>query len=221
MKIALVNPNWTFEGSIYFGCRESHLPLEYGYARTLLAREGHDVLLLDAQLHEHQLSDVVGGLDAFDPDMLVVTTAPSYLFWRCAPPELRIPHELLAATRHLDCLRVVVGPHASTTPAATLRKLGTDVAVMGECEDVLPILAASLGSSSDRPRFEDIQSIAYAPAGQLRVQGTPHETDMSALPALRWAAEDVAHHRHHHHRFDRQPDGPGAEMEVSRGCPYH
>ena len=64
MKIALVNPNWTFEGSIYFGCRESHLPLEYGYARALLAREGHDVLLLDAQLHEHQLSDVVGGLEA-------------------------------------------------------------------------------------------------------------------------------------------------------------
>ncbi len=30
MKVALVNPRWTFEDSIDFGCRESHLPLELG-----------------------------------------------------------------------------------------------------------------------------------------------------------------------------------------------
>src|SRR3954462_2046412 len=44
---------------------------------------------------------------------------------------------------------------------------------------------------------------------------------MSALPALRWRPEDIARHRHHHHRFDAKPARPGAEMEVSRGCPYH
>ena len=37
MRVALINPNWDFAGSIYFGCREPHLPLEYGYARALLA----------------------------------------------------------------------------------------------------------------------------------------------------------------------------------------
>ena len=37
----------------------------------------------------------------FAPDMAVVTTAPSYLFWRCAPPELRVPQQTLAAlARH-------------------------------------------------------------------------------------------------------------------------
>ena len=35
MRFALVNPPWTFDGSIYFGCREPHLPLEFGYARAL------------------------------------------------------------------------------------------------------------------------------------------------------------------------------------------
>ena len=28
MRFALINPNWTFDGSIYFGCREPHLPLK-------------------------------------------------------------------------------------------------------------------------------------------------------------------------------------------------
>ena len=38
MRVALVNPPWSFDGSIYFGCREPHLPLELGYARALLER---------------------------------------------------------------------------------------------------------------------------------------------------------------------------------------
>src|SRR3954447_11300139 len=44
---------------------------------------------------------------------------------------------------------------------------------------------------------------------------------MSDLPALRWPDEAIRAHRHHHHRFDAAPTGPGAEMETSRGCPYH
>ncbi len=97
MKWALVNPPWSFDGSIYFGCRHPHLPLEYGYARALLEREGHDVLLVDAHLHDLSLAEVATRLRAFAPDRVVITTAPSYLFWRCAPPELREPIELVRA----------------------------------------------------------------------------------------------------------------------------
>jgi anaerobic magnesium-protoporphyrin IX monomethyl ester cyclase len=215
VRFALVNPRWTFEGSIYFGCREPHLPLEFGYARTLLEREGHVVLPLDAQLHDLPLEDVVSRLETFAPERLVITTAPSYLFWRCAPPELRVPQELLSAAAHVPGVRIVVGPHASTTPATTLRKLGADVAVLGECEETLPRLAA------DRSAWGDIPSIAYPDGEDVVVQGAPHACDMSALPALVWSEQDVARHRHHHHRFDADPAAPGAEMEVSRGCPYH
>ena len=28
MKVALINPDWRYGGSIYFGCRSPHLPLE-------------------------------------------------------------------------------------------------------------------------------------------------------------------------------------------------
>jgi B12-binding domain/radical SAM domain protein of rhizo-twelve system len=31
----------------------------------------------------------------------------------------------------------------------------------------------------------------------------------------------ILRHRHHHQRFDRPSWGPGAEIEASRGCPYH
>ena len=57
----------------------------------------------------------------FRPDLTVVTTAPTYLFWRCAPPELRVPMALVAAIRDGRRPRIVaVGPHGSTTPARRL-----------------------------------------------------------------------------------------------------
>src|SRR4051812_12956251 len=95
MRFALVNPPWTFDGSIYFGCREPHLPLEFGYAKALLERAGHDALIVDGQLDGWSAEEMRGCLAAYAPDVTVVTTAPSYLFWRCAPPELRVPRQTI------------------------------------------------------------------------------------------------------------------------------
>ncbi len=224
MRYALVNPGWSFDGSIYFGCREPHLPLEYGYARALLDREGHEALIVDGQLDGLAREDIRARVEAFDPDAIVITTAPSYLFWRCAPPELRVPQQVLGDLENVEALRIVVGPHASTTPGATLRKLGCDVAVMGECEEILPRLAAP------RADWPGIPSIAYwdggrrndvRPHGEIRIQGGTHACNMQELPPLTWPAGGIARHAHHHHRFEAPPSGPGAEMETSRGCPYH
>jgi len=48
MKFALVNPNWSFEGSTYFGCAEPHFPLGLLSAREMLRAAGHEVMLVDA-----------------------------------------------------------------------------------------------------------------------------------------------------------------------------
>ena len=215
MKFALINPNWTFDGSIYFGCREPHLPLEYGYAKALLERAGHDVLLVDGQLDRLDREQVRQLIEQFRPDRTVITTAPSYLFWRCAPPELRVPQQVLADIAEVSGTTIAIGPHASTTPGATLHKLGCDVVIMGEAEDILPQLAGP------KDTWGAVPSVAFDVDGTLQVQGGVHATNMEDLPALSWPAETVRRHHHHHHRFEAAPGGPGAEMETSRGCPYH
>jgi anaerobic magnesium-protoporphyrin IX monomethyl ester cyclase len=212
VKYALINPNWQFDGSVYFGCREPHLPLEYGYSKILLERAGHDATIIDGQLEGLTLESVRTRVRRFRPDFTVVTTAPSYLFWRCAPPELRIPREVVGAIRGDAGTLVAVGPHASTTPRAALSKLGVDVVVLGECEEILPLLA---GDWSRTP------SVCYSRDGAPHIQGVPHASDLAALPPLEWPDEVVLRHAHHHHRFDTAPCGPGAEVEASRGCPYH
>jgi len=216
VKVALVNPPWSFEGSIYFGCREPHLPLEFGYARALLSREGHEARIFDAQAFEWSLDELARRIEDFDPAMTVVTTAPSYLFWRCAPPELRVPRDTIEALRKASGAIVVVGPHASTTPSATLRKLRPDAVVLGECEEILVRLA-----STRLDAWGQVPSVGRWVNGTAVVTSGPHATEMKSLPALRWDREEIERHRHHHHRFDIEPTAPGAEVEYSRGCPYH
>jgi len=214
MKIALINPLWDYRNSIYFGCRAPHLPLELGYAKARLDRAGHQTLMLDGQI-QHLNSEAIAALvGAFAPDMTVVTTAPTYLFWRCAPPELRVPREMLAALGPAAGLTIAVGPHGSATPAPVLRKLGVDIVIRGECEDVIAALA-------DAPARRDIPGTAFLDAdGQLQIIGDPAATKFTDTPALRWPQDWVTGHTHHHHRFDTEPAGPGAEVEASRGCPY-
>ena len=213
MRVALVNPPWTFRNSIYFGCRSPHLPLELGYCNALLQAAGHEVLMLDA--HLNGLSDLATAetVAAFAPDMTVVTTAPTYLFWRCAPPELRVPHEFLAALAGRGGRTIAVGPHGSSTPKPTLEKLGVDVVVRGECEEIVLKLAGG-------QTLRDVPSIAFRDGEQIVVTGGPHSSHFVDLAPLVWPKEWLTRHTHHHHRFDREPDGPGAEVEASRGCPY-
>src|SRR3569832_2163166 len=99
MKIALLNPNWSFDGSIYFGCREPHLPLELGYAQALLQQAGHEAVLRDAAMQGWDLDETYRRIAGFRPDYTVIATAPSYLFWRCPPPELRVPQQAARALR--------------------------------------------------------------------------------------------------------------------------
>ncbi len=214
MRVALVNPPWNFENSIYFGCREPHLPIELGCAKLLLEQGGHQVLLLDGHMDGRNAASLADEVAAFAPAMTVLTTAPTYLFWRCAPPELRVPRELLLALDGRGGRTVAVGPHGSSTPRATLRKLGVDVVIRGECEEAVVALADAWPST-------DVPGAAVLCHGELRLTGPAQATSFVDLPALRWPDRWIARHHHHHHRFDVAPSGPGAEVEASRGCPYH
>lgn len=213
MRVALVNPAWRFENSIYFGCREPHLPIELGAAQVLLAQAGHEARMFDGLLDQMDAAQLAEAVRAFAPDMTVVTTAPTYLFWRCAPPELRVPREFLDALGDGGGMTVAIGPHGSVTPAATLRKLGVAAVVRGESEEVL----VQIANGGDLRRTP---SVAFERDGQTIVTGGPAATRFTDLPAMTWPDHWIARHHHHHHRYGTECVGPGAEVEASRGCPY-
>lgn len=205
MKFALVNPNWDFAGSTYFGCRDPHVPLELLFAVDQIRSAGHEALVIDAQTDALTLAEARSHVDAFAPDFLVVPTAPSYLFWRCPPPELRIPQQWLAGLS-ARATKVIIGPHGSATPSAVLRKTGADVVLRGEPDENIAKLA-------DQP-WTTIAGCCFA--GHL--SESLGVTDMQNLRALRFDDYAVERHAHRHHVFTGQ--GRGAELEFARGCPW-
>jgi anaerobic magnesium-protoporphyrin IX monomethyl ester cyclase len=209
MKFALVNPAWDFRGSIYFGCQEPHYPLELLFAFDQIEAAGHQPHLIDAQSDQLTLEQVKAQIQELRPDFLVIPTAPSYLFWRCPPPELRVPQQWF---HELECgaVKVAIGPHGSATPSATLRKLNCDVVVRGEPDQILPKLPSV--------PWSELEGCCWKSAAGEHISATSAVTDMRKLGALRFHNYNVERHSHRHHVFSGE--GRGAELEFARGCPW-
>jgi anaerobic magnesium-protoporphyrin IX monomethyl ester cyclase len=215
MRYALVNPRWGFEGSTYFGCAEPHLPLELLYAQQALRRAGHEVRLIDAFMESLGPEEVRARLAGFDEDFLVLPTAPSYLFWRCPQPELRVPRQWISALGGRST-KIVIGPHGSATPKSTLVKTGADVVLRGEPDQTLPQLASAPWETIAGCCWRD-GSRAFHLGQGLGV------TEMKAMTTLDYSEYPVELHRHKHHIFAGNGADHlqrGAEMEFARGCPY-
>ena len=215
MKYALVNPRWTFEGSTYFGCPDPHSPLELLSAREFLRSAGHQVLLIDALMEDLTPDQVRTRLNFFGEDFLVIPTAPSYLFWRCPQPELRIPKQWIAELNRGSKV-VAIGPHGSATPLATLGKTGADIVLRGEPDQTLPQLANT--------PYEMIAGCVWrAPNGAVHQTPGLGATDMRLLGPLDYSDYPVERHAHKHHIFPNNGADHlklGAEVEFARGCPW-
>jgi anaerobic magnesium-protoporphyrin IX monomethyl ester cyclase len=215
MKFALVNPRWSFEGSTYFGCLEPHFPLELLSAREMLRKEGNTVLLIDAFMEDLTPKQVSKHLDAFSEDFLVIPTAPSYLFWRCPQPELRVPTHWIGALGRSSKV-VVIGPHGSVTPQMTLHKTQADIVLRGEADQTLPQLATM--------SWEMIAGCCWRDdRGTFRMAQGLGVTDMQSLGSLDYSDYPVECHHHLHHIFPGNGADylkMGAEVEFARGCPY-
>lgn len=211
-RYALVNPNWDFTGSTYFGCRDPHTPLELLFAAQKIRAKGNEALVVDAQTDDLTLAETRQRVETFDPDFLVIPSAPSYLFWRCPPPELRVPQEWFSGIGG-RAAKVLIGPHASATPRAAMHKSGADLVIKGESEDALAALASDPWDLIDGLCFRDSSGLEHLSASLATV-------DMSTLSALDYSDYSVEKHSHRHHVFN-QGGGRGAEVEFARGCPWN
>jgi len=209
MRYAFVNPNWDFTGSTYFGCRDPHMPLELMFASDKVREAGHEAALFDAQTDELSITQVRDAVKEFDPDFLVIPSAPSYLFWRCPPPELRVPMEWFAAIGG-EATKVLIGPHASATPKSALRKTGAHVALRGEPDQAIADLASK--------EWSTIEGCCWRENISEHITPTLATVDMKTIKALDFSNYSVEKHRHRHHVF--WGSGRGAELEFARGCPW-
>ena len=210
MKFAFVNPNWDFRQSTYFGCREPHYPLELMFAQAKVREAGHDGLLVDAQLLNLSIEEAAAKVRRFAPDLLVIPSAPSYLFWRCPQPELRVPAAWMRGLGDGIGVRILVGPHASATPAAALRKTAADVVMRGEPDETIARLAET--------HWSKIPGCCWREGDEYHLATDFGAANMKSLRALAFDEYPVEARVHRHHVFTGS--GRGAELEFARGCPW-
>jgi anaerobic magnesium-protoporphyrin IX monomethyl ester cyclase len=159
---------------------------------------------VDAHLEQMAGESLAQRVAALAPDLIVVTTAPTYLFWRCPQPELLVPASLCRLLAGIASV-VAVGPHGSATPGYVLDQLGCQAVVRGEPE--LELVRLAQGKSSGATVWAGSEG-----------SGSVATVDVRLLPALDYADYPLELRTHRHHLF--WGEGRGAEAEFSRGCPY-
>ena len=159
-KVILINPNWRSCGvsdSVrYFPWNHPVAPLELLYIKGCLEKKGISVRILDLWMMD---SDIKWHHEAFkDCLYVVITTAPTYLFWRDGATEVReIPHiirEIKAINSRIKS--ILIGPQGSSVPWM-VKKDGVDFVIRGEPDLVVAdFITEDLSAIADYSRIEGV-----------------------------------------------------------------
>lgn len=135
MKILLINANWALNKYRYTMSVLNPYkitPLELCYIAGGIDSK-NVVEIYDAFALEDSWIKIEQKIKTYIPDVCVVTTAPTYLFWRCCPLELSIPKKLISIIKKISASKVIlIGPHGSITPQYVLGETNTDILIKGE-----------------------------------------------------------------------------------------
>lgn len=141
MKILLINPNWALNEFRYTMAVLNPYkitPLELCYIAGSI-NKNHEVKIIDSYALEDSWLDLKEKIKAYKPDICVVTTAPTYLFWRCCPLEMSIPQKVTKIIKLNSKAKVIIiGPHGTITPNEVFKKIDCDIVINGESDLIVP-----------------------------------------------------------------------------------
>jgi radical SAM superfamily enzyme YgiQ (UPF0313 family) len=204
MRILFLNPNWSLLPAREFpGCKRPHHPLELLYPATILAAT-HQVNILDAFLERLNDTELQQKIENIDPEVVVITTAPSYLFWRCCPLDITLPKRTAKIVRQSSNASIIlIGPHPSVSPEWVLEECHADFLLRGEAEiSIAEFINSYLQDNQVKGLFS-----------RECDNGLAIITDLSLLPKIDFNLLPLGHYHSHSPKYDK-----GASVEFSRGC---
>jgi D-inositol-3-phosphate glycosyltransferase len=208
MKAVFINPNWRRLKAHFRGNINPTQPLDLAYAAGA-ARKKHNVSICD-------LNALDAGFEAIPKaDAYVITTAPGYVFWRCAPLGEEVPLEVAEYLRanYPDCKIIIIGPHGTLNPQRFLESRLADVVVRGECD----LVVARVLDNLKRLERSGIAGISYLSKGGISdAEGLNAIANLDDLPVP--AYDLLPMDRYHGLNVPLEKQVPAALYEASRGC---
>ncbi len=181
-------------------------PLTLALLASLLRDRGHSVRLVDLTATRRSVDDLIAALDAEG-------FRPTLILFPSTTPTLDADVAAMARLKtHYGAPLFCFGPHASTTPRASMeRAAAVDGMFVGEPEDG----AIALAALDSLDEIDTIASLTYRRGNEI----APHRahgsfTGFLNAPMPAWDLLDLSKYR--------LPlvDRPYVILETSRGCPY-
>jgi anaerobic magnesium-protoporphyrin IX monomethyl ester cyclase len=219
--VTFLTPNWRLDRAVLPTDTVRppvSYPIEWGYITAKLRKTR--TFVLDEYAEAASLVDTHNQLIQMQSSIIVISTAPSYLFWRCPPLNLDLVTSYVRAARRAlpDARVVLIGPHGTTDPNWALLKTGADFAFRGEPDwELAPLLeVGSLDSLVRSPWLAVLdQPSSVAPQADF---GTDSVVDYSWCRNSQyqphvWGKQAAAYVRSF-------AAGRSALLETSRGCSF-
>jgi len=212
MKTCLINPNWRWLKDKFRGSISPTQPLDLAYCAASI-REQCETSILDMNVLNLGLDDIP------EADTYILTTAPGYVFWRCAPLSEDVPLRIIRFLRKMsaDCRIIVIGPHATLFPGHFLGNDLGDVVVRGEPELIIREVVSRI---TDIRSLSGITGVCFLSGGKIIEDDGLNEVDN--LDELPYPAYDMLPMgKYPPHNSPDEGNLVSTLYEASRGCVYN
>jgi anaerobic magnesium-protoporphyrin IX monomethyl ester cyclase len=218
--IGLVTPNWTLDRSFLPTDTVRppvSFPLEWGYLAT--DERIADWILFDEYANRNSLQLTKAVLSRASPDIIVISSTPSYLFWRCPPLSLGLVRRYVTIAKAAvpGAAIVLIGPHGTADPTWALSRSGVDYVFRGEIDHYLAeLLVGGPDALAVSP---------YVEHGRKKSTIVAPQSALSASGAINFSLMQPALYEAHvwnqpAKRHLMSVAGRAALLETSRGCSF-
>lgn len=204
MRCLIINPNWRDAREVGRMCsiKTPTFPIELLYISDDLNRNGINNKVLDLWAEDKHLEDYRDEIK--NSDYIVLTTAPTYCYWRDGTINADLPKRMLLELKSItNASVIIIGPHGSIDPDL-FKNLFQDVLVVrGE-----PDLAVA----------ELIKKLMGGVEPNIEKNNIVENLDNLPLLSFSQSIDFTSYH------VTETPDdysGYGIFYETSRGCPFN
>ena len=187
-----------------------YYPIWLAYATGVLEKNGFTARLMDAPADGYDLEYVVGEAENFQPHLIVIDTST---------PSIHADLQAAMALKKQlpEAFTLLVGPHVTALPEATLRaSLAVDAVARGEYDYTVRDLAESI--EGDR-ELSAVLGLSYRDKNGTIVHNAdrPFIKDLDELP---FVSEVYKRHLNVENYFYSITRYPEVAFVTGRGCPY-
>lgn len=209
--LTLLTPNWRKSQSI-LPTDTTRPPISFPIEWAYLAGQIPDCIVIDAYAEDQEIASTVNLIRCTGPRLVLLSSTPSYLFWRCPPLDIDLLARYAAPIQALGIPVVVVGPHGTSDPAWTLKRTQAQYVFRGEVEAIFPFdqIEVALSTAGAVPGLCSSNRLTPAAPEPSRLYRASYISMQRPYPVHTWLPEMAK----------QFADVSGALIEAARGCAW-